>query len=133
MHNTSTASAEAVKEPALLEKLAASLTPLKNENPLVSINTNQYDNSVSIDLLLKDKRIRKLIPHEAFRIYDPEKSVSERHVADNRAFIADWMMHPDHYARIRKFLESLGYQQFHNPFMDYIEKRFRECLAQRNS
>jgi hypothetical protein len=118
-------------EPPPLEKLAASLSPLKAINPFVHIEVHEYDNSVCISLLLKDKTTSKTVPHQVFRIYDSDKNnASERHVADNGEFITASMEDSEPYWRIREFLEYLKYRHFHNPYSNYIEKRFREKLSE---
>ena len=119
-------------EPPPLEKLASSLAPVKGIIHAASVTINEYDNSVSILLLLKKFRQAKGYGgHEVFRVYDPEKEVSERDIADNQAFIADSMKHPMCYAHIKRFLQSLGYQNFHNPYNEFITRRFREHIAEK--
>ncbi|MBW2982397.1 hypothetical protein KY343_05940 [Candidatus Woesearchaeota archaeon] len=116
-------------EPPPLEQLADSLAHIRNINHSAVVRTNEYDNSVSILLMLRRFRQAKGYGgHEVFRVYDPDKEVSERNVADNKKFIADSMKHPRCYMQIRKFLESLGYQHFHNPYSDYTSKRFHEHI-----
>ena len=118
-------------EPPPLEKLANSLAPLKSMNPFVVFHTNEYDQSVSVLLLFR--RFRKTDGyggHEVFRVYDPEIPVSNRNVADNKTFIVGSMRHPRCYGQIKMFLESLGYQHFHNPYGEYTLKRFHEHIKE---
>lgn len=127
MDDSINVSNEEISDEPPLERLANSLHNLKAVNPFVSIELNEYDNSVCINLLLRCGG-NKRVPHQVFRIYDPKKPVSERNVADNRIFIADYMKHPRCCRQIRESLEYLGYKHFHNPYSDYIEKRFREHI-----
>lgn len=117
-------------EPPPLERLVDSLKSVREALPGIRFEVNEYDNSVSVLLMFKQYNSAKGYGgHEVFRIYDPEKEVSERNVADGKKFIADSMKHPNCYRKIRQTLESLGYQHFHNSHSDYLEKRFKECLS----
>ena len=112
-----------------LEKLANSLMHIKKIHPEVDIGINEYDNSVSILLLFKQpSKFKGYGGHEVFRIYDPNKEILQRNVADNKVFISGPTGHPNCYGLIKEFLESLGYQHFHNLYRDYISKRFNEHI-----
>ncbi len=118
-------------EPPPLEKLADSLVNVKGANHAVTVKVNEYDNSVSILFLFERfRQIKGYGGHEAFRIYDPEKAVSERHVADNKTFIGGSMNHPDCHRQMKMFLKSSGYQHFHNPHGDYTSKRFHDYIRE---
>ena len=118
-----------------LEQLANSLNPLKDTHlglrKKVTIEICPYDRSIVVCISLPYDYC-KSVAHQAFRVFDPFKDVSERHVADNERYISFIGQTAEH-RRIKEFLQSLGYQHFHNPYKSYIDKRFREHLAQKNS
>jgi hypothetical protein len=114
-----------------LERLADSLTLLKNIHQYlrknIVIEIYQYDQSVQIGIKLPFN-YKISVVHQAFRIYDTEKPVDQRNVADNEKYISS-IGHPICHRKIKEFLQSLGYKHFHNPYSDYISQRFRECIA----
>jgi hypothetical protein len=80
-----------------------------------SISQNEYDRSVSISHRDKSPRV----VHEMFRVY------LDREVGDNSRYIGE-LGHPQCAAEVKDVLVLVGYSSFHNPFVDYIHKRFDE-------
>ena len=114
-----------------LEKLFNSLKPLKDIQPYLYNRIGleaRINHGVLVGIMINDKKARKKILHHAFMIYDADKPVSERHIADNGKFISA-LGHPVCYRLIKEFLQAQGYVNFHNPYLDYVEKRFRDYIA----
>lgn len=118
--------------PDSLERLARSLSDINQTclsvNNRISFYLDSLDQKVVVGLMIPVKLSRKKIFHHAFAVYDADKPVSERHVADNGRFISSIGYSLD-YRRIKEILLSQGYVNFHNPYVDYIEQRFREHIA----
>jgi len=116
-----------------LETLADSLTPLKKIHPYlrknIIIEICDYDQSVLLGIRLPFN-YKKSVVHQAFRIYDFEKPVDQRNVADNEQYISS-IGHPVCHKIIKEFLQSLRYRHFHNSYTNYIEKRFKEHIAKK--
>lgn len=88
-----------------------------------------YDNGDYIYICIgdfKDKNLTSKIPYVAFRIYN------DGNIADNNKLS---MMHGcgELHIEITDFLKQQGYSKFRNPFVNYIEKRFNQRLADKKT
>ena len=121
--------------PSSLEKLAESLLPIKHTPPYIhdriSFHIDHTEQKVTIGIMIYVKSAKKKIFHHAFSIYDADKPVQERHVADNEKFMKS-LGHPLCHKKIKEFLVDNGYCNFHNPYSDYLSKRFHEHIKENN-
>jgi hypothetical protein len=88
----------------------------------ISVELCGYDNSLLVCLMSPGPNAGWC---QAFRVY------SDFHVGDNRKFIERQRGLSGLYWEIRERLEKEGARHFHNPYMDFIDRRFREYIKNR--
>ena len=108
-------------EPASnLEQIAGQLKA-KLDNRFF-VDTCRYDSSVSIDIRTRNT----LVAISLFHVYPDGEVATNRKFASRSGFSKEA-------AHAEDVLRELGYSSFHNPFLDYVNDRFKSEIEKRES